>query len=259
MLGLHPRPRLRARPSLLDLIQHQQGIENRHKQKDTLAPAAPAYRQPPLSLDGSSEEDEEPRSPARAPWDIALPPSVPDSPVALRRPSISQLQSLVEEENILIGRRQHVSEHEEDGKDEGQDTEVAEELRTVTPSTNTTTKMGSKGRATSSAEESQQGSIYSISGPVIVAERMTGCAMYELCKVGHDQLVGEVIRIDADKATIQVYEETAGVTVGDPVLRTGKPLSVELGPGLMETIYDGIQRPLKGISDECNSECSSLW
>lgn len=78
---------------------------------------------------------------------------------------------------------------------------------------------------------------------------MIGCAMYELVKVGHDNLVGEVIRISGDKATIQVYEETAGVTVGDPVLRTGKPLSVELGPGLMETIYDGIQRPLKAIKD----------
>jgi vacuolar-type H+-ATPase catalytic subunit A/Vma1 len=73
--------------------------------------------------------------------------------------------------------------------------------------------------------------------------------MYELVKVGHDQLAGEVIRIDKDRATIQVYEETAGVTVGDPVMRTGKPLSVELGPGLMETIYDGIQRPLKTISE----------
>lgn len=108
--------------------------------------------------------------------------------------------------------------------------------------------MGSRGD-----EEQQQGSIFSVSGPVIVAENMIGCAMYELCKVGHDQLVGEVIRIEADKATIQVYEETAGVTVGDPVVRTGKPLSVELGPGLMETIYDGIQRPLKGISDTSKS------
>lgn len=97
--------------------------------------------------------------------------------------------------------------------------------------------------------ESEYGAIYSVSGPVIVAENMIGCAMYELVKVGHDNLVGEVIRIDGDKATIQVYEETAGVTVGDPVLRTGKPLSVELGPGLMETIYDGIQRPLKTIKD----------
>jgi V-type H+-transporting ATPase subunit A len=77
--------------------------------------------------------------------------------------------------------------------------------------------------------------------------------MYELVKVGHDQLVGEVIRIDADRATIQVYEETAGVTVGDPVTRTGKPLSVELGPGLMETIYDGIQRPLRSIAQISDS------
>ena len=82
---------------------------------------------------------------------------------------------------------------------------------------------------------------------------MIGCAMYELVKVGHDELVGEVIRIEKDKATVQVYEETAGVTIGDPVIRTGKPLSVELGPGLMETIYDGIQRPLRSISEVANS------
>ncbi|KAK2733464.1 H(+)-transporting V1 sector ATPase subunit A [Onygenales sp. PD_40] len=103
------------------------------------------------------------------------------------------------------------------------------------------------------AAEGQHGTVFSISGPVIVAENMIGCAMYELCRVGYDKLMGEVIRIDADRATIQVYEETAGVTVGDPVSRTGKPLSVELGPGLMETIYDGIQRPLKGISEHSNS------
>jgi V-type H+-transporting ATPase subunit A len=118
-------------------------------------------------------------------------------------------------------------------------------------------------------EDHQNGTVFSVSGPVIVAENMIGVAMYELCKVGYDELVGEVIRIEADKATIQVYEETgtlapwplcasfdniiAGVTVGDPVLRTGKPLSVELGPGLMETIYDGIQRPLKTIADDTNS------
>lgn len=89
--------------------------------------------------------------------------------------------------------------------------------------------------------------------------------------MGHENLVGEVIRIEADRATIQVYEETgeeiylywfsihlittflAGVKVGDPVTRTGKPLSVELGPGLMETIYDGIQRPLKSIAESSNS------
>jgi V-type H+-transporting ATPase subunit A len=72
-------------------------------------------------------------------------------------------------------------------------------------------------------------------------------------KVGHDQLVGEVIRINGDQATIQVYEETAGVTVGDPVLRTGKPLAVELGPGLLNNIYDGIQRPLEKISSVSKS------
>ncbi|KAL8726458.1 MAG: hypothetical protein Q9181_006042 [Wetmoreana brouardii] len=108
-------------------------------------------------------------------------------------------------------------------------------------------------RSRKEAGEDQYGSIFSISGPVIVAENMLGCAMYELVRVGHDRLVGEVIRIDGDKCTVQVYEETAGVTVGDPVARTGKPLSVELGPGLMETIYDGIQRPLKSISHVAES------
>ena len=76
---------------------------------------------------------------------------------------------------------------------------------------------------------------------------MIGASMYELVRVGHDELVGEIIRIDGDKVTIQVYEETSSVSVGDPVLATGKPLSVELGPGLMSNIYDGIQRPLEAI------------
>ncbi|KAF7715729.1 V-type proton ATPase catalytic subunit A [Penicillium ucsense] len=99
-------------------------------------------------------------------------------------------------------------------------------------------------------ESHAHGKVFSVSGPVVVAEHMIGCAMYELCHVGKDLLVGEVIRLDGDKATIQVYEETDGLTIGDPVARTGKPLSVELGPGLMETIYDGIQRPLRAISDQ---------
>ncbi|KAJ3192394.1 hypothetical protein HK101_006631 [Irineochytrium annulatum] len=102
-------------------------------------------------------------------------------------------------------------------------------------------------------EESRFGSVYSVSGPVVVAENMTGAAMFELVRVGHIELVGEVIRIDRDKATIQVYEETSGLTVGDPVLRTGKPLSVELGPGLCSNIYDGIQRPLQAIRDVSGS------
>lgn len=82
---------------------------------------------------------------------------------------------------------------------------------------------------------------------------MSGAAMYELVRVGHSELVGEIIRLEGDMATIQVYEETSGVTVGDPVLRTGKPLSVELGPGIMGSIFDGIQRPLEDISDLTNS------
>ncbi|KAI9105432.1 ATP synthase alpha/beta family, nucleotide-binding domain-containing protein [Phlyctochytrium arcticum] len=96
-------------------------------------------------------------------------------------------------------------------------------------------------------DEGAFGSVYSVSGPVVVAENMIGCAMYELVRVGHYELVGEVIRIDGDKATIQVYEETSGVTVGDPVLKTGKPLSCELGPGICNNIFDGIQRPLEVI------------
>ncbi|KAI9293577.1 V-type proton ATPase catalytic subunit A [Neoconidiobolus thromboides FSU 785] len=101
--------------------------------------------------------------------------------------------------------------------------------------------------------ESRFGYIFSVSGPVVVAEKMYGSAMYELVRVGYEELVGEVIRIDRDKATIQVYEETSGLTIGDPVLKTGKPLSVELGPGLMENIFDGIQRPLKAIQDQSES------
>ncbi|CAG8722697.1 21890_t:CDS:10 [Gigaspora margarita] len=104
-----------------------------------------------------------------------------------------------------------------------------------------------------SEKESDYGYVFAVSGPVVTAEQMMGTAMYELVRVGHEELVGEVIRIDGDKATIQVYEETSGLTVGDPVLKTGKPLSVELGPGLMSNIYDGIQRPLKGIREISNS------
>ena len=97
------------------------------------------------------------------------------------------------------------------------------------------------------------GSIYSISGCVVIAEHMTGAAMYELVHVGNEKLVGEIIQLEHDTATIQVYEETSGLTVGDPVIGTGKPLSVLLGPGLMTNIYDGIQRPLKDISDKSGS------
>ncbi|PIA19013.1 V-type ATPase [Coemansia reversa NRRL 1564] len=103
------------------------------------------------------------------------------------------------------------------------------------------------------AGESEFGYVFSVSGPVVIAEKMTGSAMHELVSVGHEALIGEVIRIENDKATIQVYEETAGLTVGDPVLKSGKPLSVELGPGLCSNIFDGIQRPLKAIQEVSQS------
>jgi V-type H+-transporting ATPase subunit A len=105
------------------------------------------------------------------------------------------------------------------------------------------------------ANRSEQltGQIYSISGPVVVAEHMTGAQMQELVRVGRENLVGEIIQLKHDTATIQVYEETAGLTLGDPVYGTGKSLSVLLGPGLMTNIYDGIQRPLKDISDKTGS------
>lgn len=101
----------------------------------------------------------------------------------------------------------------------------------------------------SETKESQYGFVYGVSGPVVTAERMAGAAMYELVRVGHSELVGEIIRLEGDYATIQVYEDTSSVTIGDPVLRTGNPLSVELGPGIMGSIFDGIQRPLKDISE----------
>ncbi|PAV70313.1 hypothetical protein WR25_03047 isoform M [Diploscapter pachys] len=97
------------------------------------------------------------------------------------------------------------------------------------------------------------GFVFGVSGPIVTAEKMSGAAMYELVRVGHDELVGEIIRLEGDYATIQVYEETSGVTVGDPVLRTGEPLSVELGPGIMNAIFDGVQRPLKDIADATHS------
>eukprot|EP00775_Hariotina_reticulata_P008661 gene8661-8842_t len=97
-------------------------------------------------------------------------------------------------------------------------------------------------------KESDYGYIRKVSGPVVVADNMSGSAMYELVRVGADALIGEIIRLEGDTATIQVYEETAGLTVGDVVNRTKKPLSVQLGPGILGNIFDGIQRPLKTIA-----------
>ncbi|XP_074385597.1 V-type proton ATPase catalytic subunit A-like isoform X2 [Zonotrichia albicollis] len=101
--------------------------------------------------------------------------------------------------------------------------------------------------------ESLVGAVHGVSGPVVTATRMAGAAMYELVRVGHAELVGEIIRLEGDMATLQVYEETSGVQVGDPVRRTGTPLSVELGPGILGSIFDGIQRPLRDIAEATRS------
>jgi len=92
--------------------------------------------------------------------------------------------------------------------------------------------------------EFKPGRIDRVAGPVVVASGMLGASMYELVKVGNWGLIGEVIRVESDRATIQVYEETTGIKPGETVERTGHPLSVELGPGLINQFFDGIQRPL---------------
>ncbi len=91
------------------------------------------------------------------------------------------------------------------------------------------------------------GNIIKIAGPVIVGNGMKGTQMYEMVKVGNDNLIGEIIELEGDTATIQVYEETAGMKPGEPIESTGGPLSVELGPGIIGSIFDGIQRPLEKI------------
>lgn len=95
-------------------------------------------------------------------------------------------------------------------------------------------------------QESDVGSILKVSGPVVVAERMSGAAMYELVRVGAAELIGEIIRIEADKATIQCYEDTSGLTVGDAVVRAKAPLSVTLGPGAFDAQHDFLLTCLTG-------------
>jgi V/A-type H+-transporting ATPase subunit A len=94
-----------------------------------------------------------------------------------------------------------------------------------------------------------EGTIIKVAGPLVVAEGMSGARMYDVVKVSGTKLVGEIIELKGDLASIQVYEETGGIGPGEPVYSTGEPLSVELGPGLIASIYDGIQRPLDVIRD----------
>jgi len=97
------------------------------------------------------------------------------------------------------------------------------------------------------------GKIIKVSGPLVVAEGMDEANIYDVCKVGQSGLIGEIIEMRGDKASIQVYEETSGIGPGDPVVTTGSPLSVELGPGLIESMFDGIQRPLDALMEVSKS------
>lgn len=96
--------------------------------------------------------------------------------------------------------------------------------------------------------DAPQGVILRASGPVVEAEDLEGALLYHVAWVGHERLIGEIIRLDQDVATIQVYEDTTGLQIGDPVWDTGAPLWVELGPGLLGGIYDGVQRPLPELA-----------
>ena len=98
--------------------------------------------------------------------------------------------------------------------------------------------------------KSKTGVIIKVSGPLVVAKNMEGASIYEVVKVGEEGLAGEIIEMREGEASIQVYEETSGVGPGEPVERTKKQLSVKLGPGLLTSIYDGIQRPLDAIAEE---------
>jgi len=95
--------------------------------------------------------------------------------------------------------------------------------------------------------EKKVGRIIKVAGPVVIAEGMTGVRMYDVVRVGNLNLIGEIVELHEDRASIQVYEETTGIGPGEPVTDTQAPLSVELGPGLIESIYDGIQRPLNSL------------
>lgn len=99
----------------------------------------------------------------------------------------------------------------------------------------------------------KSGTIVKVSGPLVVAKGMEAANIYDVVKVGEQGLIGEIIEMRGDKASIQVYEETSGLGPGAPVVTTGEPMSVELGPGLIEAMFDGIQRPLKAIEEASNS------
>ncbi|MFQ6050295.1 MAG: ATP synthase subunit A [Candidatus Hydrothermarchaeota archaeon] len=96
----------------------------------------------------------------------------------------------------------------------------------------------------------EKGTVIKVSGPVVTSKGMKGAQMYEVVRVGEEGLLGEIIKLEGETATIQVYEETSGIGPGDTVERTGVGLAVELGPGLLRNIFDGIERPLEYIREE---------
>lgn len=98
--------------------------------------------------------------------------------------------------------------------------------------------------------DTQHGTIFSISGPLVVGEHIPDAKLYDVVYVGDSRLIGEIIEIRGHKAWIQVYEETSGLRIGEPVSSSGSPLSVELGPGLLQGIFDGIQRPLSVLAEK---------
>lgn len=98
-----------------------------------------------------------------------------------------------------------------------------------------------------------EGKILKVSGPLVIAEGMRRADMFDVVHVGRDKLIGEIIEMHGDRASVQVYEETAGLGRGDEVVSIGAPLSVELGPGLIGNIYDGIQRPLEKLQEMAGS------
>ena len=97
------------------------------------------------------------------------------------------------------------------------------------------------------------GKIIKVSGPLVVAKDMEYANIYDVVKVSDRKLIGEIIEMRGDEASIQVYEETTGIGPGEPVYTTGEPLSVELGPGLIEAMFDGIQRPLNAIMEQAGN------
>ena len=98
-----------------------------------------------------------------------------------------------------------------------------------------------------------KGTITKIAGPLVVASGMREANMFDVVRVSHERLIGEIIEMHGDRASIQVYEETSGLRTGEEVESTGEPMSVELGPGLIKSIYDGIQRPLDAIMEKAGT------